>query len=144
MKSSTMQWMIAAAALVVAAGSASAQTYKAEIPMAFRAADKVMEPGSYEIQVSSGALGNVLFVRNSATQSAVALLATVKSDAPKAWRMSGDPRIAFECLAGACRLQQIWNGSAPFAYVFPAPKAPSGVLAATRLEVLTLAMVKAR
>ena len=54
MKSSTIRTMIAAAALAVAAGTASAQTYKAEIPVSFRAADKLMLPGSYEVKVNRG------------------------------------------------------------------------------------------
>src|SRR5580700_2722631 len=51
MKNFTMQLTIAAAALVAVAGSASAQTYKAEIPMAFHAGSNAMAAGSYEVVV---------------------------------------------------------------------------------------------
>src|SRR5258708_35623931 len=45
----TTRMMIAAATLVVAAGGASAQTLKAEIPFTFRAGGVVMEAGKYTV-----------------------------------------------------------------------------------------------
>ncbi len=57
MKKLTTKLMIAAAALVVAAGAASAQTMKAEIPFAFRAGDKVMAAGTYRVETLSTQTG---------------------------------------------------------------------------------------
>jgi hypothetical protein len=143
MKSSTMRLMIAAAALVVAAGTASAQTYKAEIPMAFRAAGKLMAPGSYEIRVSRNSATELLYVRNTGANATVVLLGQVKTDPPKEWRQAGNPKLAFTCTAGACSLSRMWDGSDSYAYRFPAPKAQAGDLAATRSELVTLSMIKA-
>lgn len=143
MKSSMARLMIAATALVVAAGTVSAQTYKAEIPMAFRAAGKLMTPGSYEIRLSQNSATEVVYVRNTEANSAVVLLAQVKTDAPKAWRQAGDPKLAFACTGSECSLRRMWNGSDTFAYDFPSPRKSAGNLAAVRLETVTLSMIKA-
>jgi hypothetical protein len=143
MKSSTMRLMIAAAALVVAAGTASAQTYKAEIPMAFRAAGKLMTPGSYEIRVSRNSATELVFVRNTDTHGGVILQAQVKADPPKEWLQAGNPKLAFACTGNACTLTRMWDGSDSYAYGFPTPKAPAGDLVAQRLEFVTLSMIKA-
>ena len=44
MKSMMTRWMIAAAAMTAVAGSAAAQTYKAEIPLSFQVGSKMMRP----------------------------------------------------------------------------------------------------
>ena len=68
MNTNTMKMMIAAAALVVAAGSASAQTFKAEVPVAFQVGNKTMAPGSYDVRLSvSGAGATVVVVVVGAT-----------------------------------------------------------------------------
>ncbi len=143
MKNSMVRLMIAATALVVAAGTVSAQTYKAEIPMAFRAAGKLMTPGSYEIRVSHNSATQLVYVRNTEANSAVMLLAQVKDDAPKEWRQAGDPKLAFACTGSACALTRMWNGSDTFVYDFPSPRKAAGNLAAARLETVTLSMIKA-
>ena len=119
----TMRSMFAVAALAVAAVSASAQTYKADIPMSFRAGDKVMASGSYQFRVSTGANGlTVLTVSNVTTPRAAMVLAGPGSDAPKAWREQGQPMIAFECYAGNCALHKIWTGNSRSTYDFPGLK----------------------
>src|SRR5271169_4577719 len=45
----TMKMMVAAATVVVAAGTASAQNLKADIPFTFRAGGKVMAAGTYRV-----------------------------------------------------------------------------------------------
>ena len=55
MKNLTKNMTIAAAALMVAAGVAGAQTIQAEVPFGFRAAGTVMPAGSY--RVSKNQLG---------------------------------------------------------------------------------------
>ena len=45
MKNFTMNMTLAVAALTLAAGTASAQTVKAEIPFAFRVGGQIMQPG---------------------------------------------------------------------------------------------------
>ncbi len=142
MKSSTMRMMIAAAALVVAAGTASAQTYKAEIPMAFRAAGKLMTPGSYEIRVARNSATELVFVRNTEAPGAVILVVKAKADPPKEWRQGGNPKVGFACIDGACHLSALWDGSDVSEYVFGSPKPPAGDLVA-RTELVTLSMIRA-
>ena len=144
MKTSTMKWMIAVAALTVAAGSASAQTYKAEIPMSFRVGDKLMAPGSYQISMAGGVSRQVICFQNLASWDAGVVVPTVKGDAPTAGRQAGKPRVSFECLGNACRLSGMWNGRDRSAYVFPASKPRARDLEAPETTVVTLAMIKVR
>lgn len=126
MKTLTMRSMIAVAALAVAAVSASAQTYKADIPIAFRAANKVMAPGSYILRVVKNSDGHPIFsMRNVATHRAVFLATYLGSDAPKAWQKAGDPVLSFDCLGESCALRRLWTGANAFVYQFPGRKVPA-------------------
>ena len=125
MKSSVIRWTIAAAALAVAAGSASAQTYTADIQFTFRASHTLMNPGSYEVKALPGA-NYVLWFKNVDTRQSVVLISSLGSDTPKEWRAKGKPIIAFRCAdAGPCVLTGMWNGTAQYQYNFPTP-APRG------------------
>jgi len=125
MKSSTMRLMIAAAALAVAAGSAFAQTYKAEIPVTFRANGTLMLPGSYEVNVSRGFSGITLVtVNNLDEHKRIFVKPTPGNDAPKAWKTAGKPVIGFECVEGRCVLRSLWNGSDVATYRFPGSITP--------------------
>jgi len=143
MKTLTMHTMIAAAALVAAAGSASAQTYRAEIPVAFRVIGKQMTPGSYDVRVMNNGNGEKVYLYNRTANTSAALVSPVHSDAPRKWRDLRAPKIALECAGSDCTLRRIWNGSDVFALEFPAPKAPTGTLVTQRTEVITLTMVRA-
>lgn len=143
MKNFTMQLTIAAAALAAVAGSASAQTYKAEIPVAFHAGSKAMAAGYYDFVVTTSAAGHrTVAVRNNISKDAALLLPIAGSDAPKAWQENGNPKIALECLAGACTLRRLWDGGRDNpTYDFPAHKlAPADK---ERLAVLTVGLTKA-
>jgi hypothetical protein len=142
MKNLTMRMMIAAAALAVAAGSASAQTYKAEIPMPFRVADKVMAPGSYRFVVGNSSGHAIVSVRSLDTDSAALVVSAPGSDAPKAWLQAGTPKVSFDCLGSTCTLRQLWNGRDSFTYAFPSAERPT--IDAQRVTVVTLALIKAR
>lgn len=142
MKTTTMNLMIATAALAVAACSASAQTLKAEIPMSFRAAGVVMAPGSYEIRRVSATGPEYVHVYNLQTHASVVLVSGTKSDAPKDWLHEGTPKLAFECLGDSCALRRMWNGQGTEQYVFPAPKARPGDIEARQMTLVTLAMTK--
>jgi len=142
MKTWTMLSMIAVAALTVAAGSASAQTYKAEIPMAFRAGRSVLAPGAYNFEVQISAAGHgVLMIRRSDTKLVAIVLPTAGSDAPKAWRDAGNPILAFECVGHDCTLRQLWSGQGLTAFNFPARKLSPA--AAERASVITFALTRA-
>lgn len=121
MKSSTMRWMIAAAALAVAAGSASAQTYKADIELTFRADHTLMSPGPYRISPLPN-MQHVLYFQNLDTKQSVLLLAIPGPDAPKEWVAKGKPIIAFRCGdEGRCVLTGMWNGAGKSRYRFATP-----------------------
>jgi hypothetical protein len=123
MKDSTMRWMIAAAALAVVAGTASAQTYKADIELTFRAGHTLMNPGSYQVSLLPGA-SSILVFKNLDTSQSVILLPTPGNDAPKEWRANGKPIITFQCAdEGRCVLTGMWDGAAQYQYKFPTPAA---------------------
>ncbi len=126
MKTLTMRSMIAVAALAVAAGSASAQTYRAEIPMAFRAGNKVMEAGAYDFSVTlKGGGQEILMVSSRATNRMALLMPIQGDDAPAAWKKAGTAVISFECFGRVCTLRQLWDGNKPYTYAFPSHKLPA-------------------
>jgi hypothetical protein len=141
MKNLTMRLTIAVATLAAAAVSASAQTYKADVPMAFHVGNKLMAAGSYEFVVSNTTGHPIVVVRNhhQVKQSAM-LLAAPGSDAPKAWRADGTPKISFDCLGSNCSLTKLYNGRDIDAYRFPSPKvAPAEK---ERIASITLSLVR--
>jgi len=142
MKSFTTRTMIAVAALAVAAGTASAQTYKAEIPMAFHAGNKAMTAGSYDVRVVVGQSGSeVIQLRNANTKAAAVLVPFHGDYAPKTWVADGNPRLSFECVDGACSLRKLWNGRDAAVYQLPARKLrPAEV---ERIAVITVGLTKA-
>ena len=73
MKSLTTNCMIAVAALAAAAGSASAQVLKAEIPFTFRAGKALMPPGSYELNLGAAPSRTFFILRNAQTKASVML-----------------------------------------------------------------------
>ena len=123
MKNFTMRLTFAVATLAAAALSASAQTYKADVPMAFSAGGKRMPAGTYAFVVSTGATVHpVVTVRNQASSQAAVIMALPGSDAPKAWRDAATPKIGFECAAGACSLAKLYDGRDISAMKFATPK----------------------
>jgi len=113
----TTRMMIAAATLVVAAGAASAQTLKAEIPFTFRAGDTVMEAGSYQVSRISQQSGTPVFQLRDAAR-AILLMPVASGDANKSWVAKGKPVLSFECGPNHCSLAAIWTGAhADLAYL---------------------------
>jgi len=123
MKNLTMRWMIVAAALAAAAGSAAAQTYTAEIPMSFRAGEKTMSAGSYEFRVSYTTGQARVQLRNTATSDSVLLLPMAGHDAPVGWRKIGNPMVSFAC-GRTCALKELWTARDVTTIKFPALKLP--------------------
>jgi hypothetical protein len=123
MKKLTTRLMIATAALVVAAGAASAQTMTASIPFEFRAGNRVMAPGTYGVQNLSTLAGTPIFrLLNVNSGELVTLLPQAKDDPQKAWKAEGKPKLAFACTSGSCALAELWDGSGSYAYTFHRPK----------------------
>ncbi len=139
MKTNLTRWMIAAAALAVAAGSASAQTYNAEVPLSFHVGSRMMVPGTYQVRLSTSGIASVV-VYNRNTRSSAILLPIGKADVSKAVREGARPVISFECSGGNCAMSRLWDGSDSFAYIFPALKTKAGE---PRAEVVTLQLTKA-
>ena len=139
MKHLTMNSIGAAAALVLAAGSASAQSLKAEVPFTFHVAGAVMTPGTYEVVNRSGAAKFVV-LRNTDTRNAV--LAMYRSTDPaKELKARGTPALQFECSGTECALRQIWTGTESPAYGFSVPKFGSD--GDRRIAVIPLTSVRA-
>jgi ABC-type amino acid transport substrate-binding protein len=107
MKSLT-KLMIAAAALAVATGAASAQTMTADIPFAFRAGDQVLPAGEYRVEVTSP--HNLVILSNFKEKRSAILIAQSAAGAPKDWRAAGTALMSFECGASRCTLTQMWSG----------------------------------
>jgi hypothetical protein len=141
MKTLAMRSTIAVAALAVAACSASAQTYKADIPMSFRAGSTQMAAGSYDFQVVTSSGRANIVVRKADGSAAAMLLPIPGSDAPKAWRTERNPKISFNCLGRSCTLGRLWNGRDVSVYEFPARKLPPAE--AERLAVVTVGLTRA-
>jgi hypothetical protein len=141
MKTLTMHSVVAVAALAVAAVSASAQTYKAEIPMAFHAGAKALPAGTYKLSVVQSNNGVPIFTINSAaTGRGVYLLTSAGPDASAAWRKAGRPVLSFDCLGESCTLRQLWNGRDSATYKFPSRKAPAADK--ERMASITIALTK--
>lgn len=141
MKTLTMRSMMAAV-LAVVAGTGSAQTYKAEIPMSFRAGETPMSPGSYILQVVTTLTGTAhVNVRAADGRSAAMLMPIPGSDIPKAWHKQGKAQIGFDCRDGSCTLARFWNGLDDSAYEFPARKQRPQV---EPVGAVTVALTKAR
>jgi hypothetical protein len=119
----TTRMMIAAATLVVAAGSASAQMLKAEIPFTFRAGDVVMAAGTYQVKTTTLQSGMPLYqIRSVDGGRSALLIGTTPHDPQKEWAAGGEAVLSFECGTGRCALAEIWNGLARSAYSVPRPK----------------------
>lgn len=109
MKSLTNSLM-AAAAMLIAAGSAHAQTLKAEIPFSFKAGVSTMSPGTYRVVINpNGATTPMIRLYNQSDQKSVLLMVSGR-DAAKEWVASGVPKMSFECIESRCSLAQVWRG----------------------------------
>ena len=139
MKNLTMNMMIAAAALVVAAGVAGAQTIQAEVPFGFRAAGKVMPAGSYRVSASHLSGGSLaVTLRNEDTNHSVITMPYANNIQKK-----GDTPVSltFECSGSDCALVQMAPGNGQN-YRFWRPKTEKD--GATRVAVIRAVLVNAR
>lgn len=114
--------LIAAAALTVAAASASAQMLKAEIPFTFRAGAALMAPGAYQVTTTNTSGVRHYTLRNVDTGQAALVVAMIASDPPRTWRADGLPRLGFDCAGARCVLRQLWEGYGGLAYGINGPR----------------------
>jgi hypothetical protein len=119
----TTRMMIAAATLVAAAGTVSAQGLKAEIPFAFRAGSRVMAAGTYQVKIDTLKNGQPMFrIRNADGGASVLMAGTTARDPKKAWVETGRPVLSFTCGTSRCALAEIWSGPDQYSYAVPTPK----------------------
>jgi len=119
----TKRLVVAAATLVLAAGAASAQTMKADIPFTFRAGGAVLPAGSYRVELSyDSASVPVLYLYGDAGHHSALARANSPHDPPKAWRANRSAMLAFQCGVSQCSLVEAWGGTERPAYGFSAPR----------------------
>ena len=122
MKRLTLHTLFAAAALTAAAGGASAQTLKAEIPFTFHAGEALLAPGTYLVSLDRTMGSSVFMLRNADTGRGVMVDRGVEGDAAKAWRADGQPRLRFDCIGARCALREVWSGGDTRSHYLRAPK----------------------
>jgi len=122
MKKLTTNLMIATAALVVAAGVASAQTMTAGIPFEFRAGSQVMAPGTYQVQRLPTQTGISIYrLLDVDSHRSIVLLAQASVSPRKGWTEE-NAKLVFACTDGSCALAELWSGSESHGYAFSRPK----------------------
>jgi hypothetical protein len=132
MKKLTTKVMIATAALMVAAGVASAQTMTAQISFEFRAGSQVMAPGTYQVDNLNTQTGIPIYrLLDVNSHRSIALLAQARVDPEKGWA-AGNPKLLFACTSGSCVLAELWSGSESNAYTFHGPKTDTDQTAVLR------------
>jgi hypothetical protein len=137
MKNLTKNMTIAAAALMVAAGVAGAQTMKAEIPFGFRAAGTVLTAGSYRL-VGNNSSGTEMFTLiNQDTHRSVLTIPYP----PDTQKQGGVPTLTFECSGADCALVQVAPGNGRG---YRLQKPSLGKDENTRVAVIRAVLVNAR
>jgi hypothetical protein len=120
MKSSTINMMLATAALMVASNVVSAAEMKFEIPFAFQAGGKVMAPGTYTVR---GARDESNFlIRNKQSSEGIYLLSQGTQEPRKEWQDEAGGVLRFECNGGGCALTQVWTHDNFPAHLLPGSK----------------------
>jgi hypothetical protein len=138
MKNLTTNTMFAAAALVVAAGAAQAQTIKAEVPFSFRVAGTVMPAGEYRLTASNSAGGNLVSLSIwDSKLSIIAVPYATSHRVPENYEVS----LTFECSGANCSLVKVAPGSG-HSYQFHSPKL--GRNEDTRVAVIRAVLVNGR
>ena len=122
MKKLTTKLMIATAALVAAAGTASAQTMRASIPFEFRVGNRAMAAGTYRVYSSPHTSAPIFELLNVSSGGSAILLAPIPGDPRKEWEAEGNPKLEFACGSGRCALVQLWAGPGSHAYKVRRPK----------------------
>ena len=138
MKNLTTKMTIAAAALMVAAGVAGAQTIKAEVPFGFRAAGTMMPAGSYRVDANSTSGGKIFTLSNEDTHQRVLAMPYANNI-----QKSGETPVSltFECSGANCSLVRVAPGSGQ-SYLIRKPKMEKGE--DTRMAVIRAVLVNAR
>jgi hypothetical protein len=138
MKSFTTRMMIAAAAITIAAGAASAQNLKAEIPFHFRVQNVTLPAGDYMV-IKANFSGRAIFQLMNMDSGKSVLLSTTTQSGARAESAKADGLLTFECYEHRCALAGLWNGG-DYVYHFQTPKPESDV----QVRVATVVMRNSR
>jgi hypothetical protein len=107
MKLNTLTLTCAAVAMMAAAGTASAQNLKAEIPFPFRAAGTMMHPGAYSVKLSSASSGAIVQIRNEDEGRSIM---TLPQSVSTPWNATDSAVVlSFACTNGNCALSSLRN-----------------------------------
>jgi hypothetical protein len=128
MKTTALRLTFAAAAMLAAVTTASAQTMKAEIPFPFETRNVHMQAGSYVMTLSHNS-GSMLAQIYSVDQHRSVLALPHVSDDPTKPR-NATPVLTFACTEGRCELMQMRDTSATV-YSFRTSKPTAGTHIAT-------------
>jgi hypothetical protein len=121
MKSLTNKLMVAAVAMAVVAGVASAQSMKAEVPFSFRVSGATMPAGTYVVTPGRNSTGIPTFRLLNTDVNLSVLSLPAAHHTPDARQMT-ESKLVFRCESGSCALAQIWTGRESGAYDLHAPK----------------------
>ena len=130
---------IAAAALMTAAGVASAQTMEAKIPFAFRTSGKVLAPGTYRVQLTRIASGAVLEISQFRSDQQALAVPYPSGSPAAAWKKAGKAVLSFDCGSSGCSLHSVWMGNE---LVYELPHAKRSKLEVERAELVVMYPVK--
>ena len=114
MKNLTTKLMFTAA-ILVAAGAASAQPMKADIPFAFQAGGKLMAAGTYRVDLSHPT--GMVTIQGAGREGAVMARPITHIE-----RKENTAKLVFVCGRGPCSLVQAWPGYAQDGLLFRTPK----------------------
>ncbi|HUA63433.1 MAG TPA: hypothetical protein VML19_32055 [Verrucomicrobiae bacterium] len=129
--------LMAAAAFVVAAGIASAQTMEANIPFAFHAGGKALDAGTYRVRVERSEAGNSTMIVSGGHGKQLLTFLYPSGNAKAAWVSAGNAVLSFQCSEGRCTLANVWMGSeGETVYRVASPKTHGGAAVTTAEVVL--------
>jgi len=134
----TKNLMLAMAACTIAAGTAAAQTYTAQIPFTFRAGKTVMAPGTYQIRLGGLTSTRSVSLYSQDLRKGAILVPTGTTGEHKDL---GAFKVRFACAGKDCALASIWVGGWEGAYMFP--KAKLGSAETARVVEVDVTRVKA-
>ena len=129
MKRTALTITFAAAAMLAAAATGSAQTMKAEIPFAFHSGSARMQAGSYSVVLRSGDGGRPMLQIYSLGERRSVIAVAVSTNRPSTSNWS-NPVLSFACADGHCALASVRDNMSNV-YNFPVGKAGPGTRIAT-------------
>ena len=110
------KWLMAA---VAAAGGASAQTLRAEIPFPFHMGSAMMAPGTYRVAAGRSEFATAIIRLNNPDTRKSALVMAITQDAAGSWVAAGQPKISFVFVDGQYFLNNVSTANSRSVLVVP-------------------------